>query len=245
MPLLHLTRRAACGLIGLALLAGCSATGASISSLADEINATRSDVRTSVEVGDTVNVAFPLRTDWDHAARVMEDGYASFYLVGEVKVQGLTLASLNDRLRQRYERVPQGEGVVLTASLGSKSSGTSADVSNSVFVVGEVHTPGAVELTGRPLTLVEAISAAGGHLKTTANLRNTILIRRVRGTNEMRSWRLDAHIYEWGQHPAIFLQARDVVFIPNTAIDDVDIFVDQWIRQMIPLPTLPISSTTL
>lgn len=87
------------------------------------------------------------------------------------------------------------------------------------------------------MTLVEAIAAAGGHLKATANLRNTILVRRM-ASGEMRSWRLDADIYRWGQQPPIYLQPRDIVFVPNTAIDEVDIWVDKYIRQMIPLPTL-------
>lgn len=244
MPFLQQTWRAACALTGFALLVACSATGHSIASLSEEINATLSDVRTSVEVGDAVNVAFPYRTDWNHTSRVMEDGYASFYLVGEVKVRGLSISSLNERLSERYDRIREGESVALTASIGS-ADGAATDTSNSVFVVGEVNTPGAVAVSGRALTLIEAISAAGGHLKATANLSNTILIRRIRGTNEMRSWRLDANIYEWGQHPAIFLQSRDVIFVPNTAIDDVDMFVDQWIRQMIPLPTLPLAPSTL
>ena len=80
--------------------------------------------------------------------------------------------------------------------------------------------PGSVRLTGRQVTLIEAIGAAGGHLKDTANLRNTVLIRRIRGSNEMRSWRLDADVYGWGDQPAVFLQARDVAFVPNTAIDE-------------------------
>ena len=92
--------------------------------------------------------------------------------------------------------------------------------------------------TGNFLTLFEAIGAAGGILKRTGNLANTMLIRRVRGTNELRSWSLDASIERWGESPAVFLQARDIVFVPNTAVDDVNIWLDQYIRQMIPIPNI-------
>ena len=224
--------------IGCALFGGCSATGSSITSLADEINATLSEVRTTVMVGDTVNVTFPFRSDWNQTARVMPDGYASFVLVGQVYVAGLSVPDLNKRLRERYEGARTAEKVELTASV-TMSDGDATSVGENIFVIGEVGSPGAVEWTGRRLTLTEAISAAGGPLKATANLRDTVLIRRVRGSNKMRSWRLNADINQWGEHPAIFLQARDVVFVPNTTIDNVDIFVDQWMRQMIPLPIIP------
>jgi hypothetical protein len=43
----------------------------------------------------------------------------------------------------------------------------------------------------------------------------------------------------------VFLQARDVVFVPNTAIDDVNIWVDQYIRKMIPIPGFGIPASAL
>lgn len=217
--------------------AGCSTVGEPIKDLADEINGTLSEVRRVTEVGDLIQVVFPYRPDWNHQARIRDDGYATFTLVGEVRVLGMTVKELNVALQERFSTERKSDEVELTADI-LQSSLSGANFSNVVFVIGDVTRPGAIELTGRHLTLIEAISAAGGHLKRTANLRNTLLIRRVRGTNEMRSWGLDADIYGWGRQPAVFLQARDVVFVPNTAVDDVNIWIDQYIRQMIPLPAL-------
>jgi hypothetical protein len=36
----------------------------------------------------------------------------------------------------------------------------------------------------------------------------------------------------------ILLQANDLIFVPNTPIDDVNIWIDQYIRLMIPFPYL-------
>lgn len=219
------------------VLAGCSTVGEPIQDVAGEINATLSSVRRVTEVGDTISVVFPYRTDWNHETRIRDDGFATFTLVGEVKVVNLSIKELNEKLQQVYREERQSDEVELTANvLPSSTSG--GNVSNVIFVIGDVNTPGAIELTGRQLTLFEAISAAGGHMKRTANLRNTLLIRRIRGSNEMRSWALDADIYKWGSQPPVFLQERDVVFVPNTAVDDVNIWIDQYIRQMIPLPAL-------
>ena len=243
MPLSQHLWRHLLALTGCMILCSCSSTGYSMTSLAEEINATLSSSSREVKVGDIITVSFPFQSEWDHVAQVMEDGTASFSLVGELRVLGMSMQRLNDELTKAYDRARNGQRVDLNASITATGDGE-VDANNSLFVIGEVRTPGPIRVNGKRITLVEAISAAGGHLKPTANLGNTILVRRIRGSNEMRSWRLDADVYEWGEHPPIYLQERDVVFVPNTAIDDVNIFVDQWIRQMLPFPIFPISPTT-
>ena len=227
--------------VALALLSSCSATGYSIAELAPKINATRNSGSAHVSVGDTIVVTFPFMAQWDHEARVRPDGQATFRLVGDAQVVGLSMPELADRLRELYDATGRGTDAenltVDIPSAGGASGGQPGDQMGQVaYVLGEVRGPGPQNLSGRTLTLTEAISAAGGPLKATANLRNTILVRRLEGSNEMRSWRLDADIYSWGNQPPIFLQARDIVFVPNTAIDDVDIWVDQYLRRMLPFP---------
>lgn len=219
------------------LLAGCSAVGAPIKDVADEINATLSKVRRITEVGDVMSVVFPYRSEWNHQPRIRDDGYATFLLIGEVRVVGLSIAELNEQLQKQYREQRQSNEIELTVDI-LDDAGSGTDSSNAVFIIGDVATPGPVELTSRPLTLFEAIGAAGGMLKRTGNLANTMLIRRIRGTNQLRSWSVDASIERWGESPAVFLQARDIVFVPNTAIDDVNIWIDQYIRQMIPIPNI-------
>ena len=229
----------------LALFAGCSATGYSIAKLAPEINATRSTGSAQVSAGDIIVVNFPFMPQWNHEARVRSDGQATFSLVGDAQVVGLSLPELADRLRDMYEAKGRGKDTenltVDMPSAGGAGGGLGAGLAGDptgqvVYIVGDVQRPGPQPLAGRTLTLIEAIGAAGGHLKATANLRNTILVRRLVGSNQMHAWRLDAGIYGWGEQPPIFLQARDIVFVPNTAIDDLDIWVDQYLRRMLPFP---------
>lgn len=224
-----------------AMFLGCSATGYSIAELAPEINSTLNRQKLLVEVGDTVSVVFPFKSEWNHESLVRPDGSASFSLIDDVKVAGLSLAEVDTRLTSLYREKWRGqEALELTLEvLNRRESGEAT--SNSVgvvFVVGEVENPGPINILGRSFTLVEAIGAAGGPKKDTANLSNTILARKLSGSGEMRSWRLDADIYAWGTLPSVFLQDRDVVFVPNTAIDSVNIWVDKYIRQMLPFPYL-------
>ncbi len=230
-------------------MTACSATGNSISDLAPEINATWDKSTVTLRVGDVVNVSFPFKPEWTHEARVRADGKASFLLIDSVQVAGLTTVELDERLTGLYRQKMSAETDVVEISLdvptgGGVQAGSAADGRN-VYIVGEVQRPGPVALVGRSLTLFEAIADAGGPLKHTANLRNTILVRRNAKTGEMRSWRLDANIYAWGSAPSIMLQARDVVFVPNTAIDDINIWVDQYIRLMLPFQVLPSASSSM
>ncbi len=225
----------------LAVLASCSAVGDSIVDLAPEINASLDRANVALAVGDTIQVTFPFKNEWTHEARVRPDGSASFLLIDDVKVVGLSLADLDARLTALYAKKREGvEHIELTVGVVGAGGGstTSANPGFSIYVIGDVTNPGPIVLAGRALTLLEAIGAAGGPLKPTANLRNIILVRRLGQSGEMRSWRLDADVDRWGSLPPIFLQPRDIVFVPSTAIDDVDIWVDQYVRRMIPFPYL-------
>lgn len=231
--------RRCCAQLGVLALAACSATGYEVADLAAEINGTRDLSAAVVVAGDTIRVTFPFRNDWNQDVRVRPDGVASFRLLDDLPVAGLSIADLDARLTERYAKLAVTNADQVTVDLvpgGAPMTGGATDAA-VLYVIGEVDRAGPLLLTGRPLTLIEAIAAAGGHRKTSANLRNTILIRRL-PNGEMKSWRLDADIYRWGELPPIWLQARDVVFVPNTAIDGVNIWVDKYIRQMIPLPTL-------
>ena len=228
-------------LVAFFALASCSATGDSIADLASEINATLDTGRVVIAVGDSIGVTFPFKDQWNHEAFVLPDGSASFQLIDAVPVAGLTLADLDTRLTELYNKKRNNqEKIDLTVAVTTAGggAGVSAVTGRVVYVIGDVNNPGPVIIAGRSLTLIEAIGAAGGHLKATANLRNVILVRKLADSKELRSWRLDADVYNWGSVPPIFLQPHDIVFVPNTAIDDVDIWVDQYIRRLMPFPYL-------
>ena len=102
-------------LSALFVLAGCSTVGEPIRDVAGEINATLSGVRRVTEVGDTISVVFPYRTDWNHETRIRDDGFATFTLVGEVKVVKLSIKELNEKLQKVYREERQSDEVELVA----------------------------------------------------------------------------------------------------------------------------------
>ena len=221
--------------IGLLFIASCAtAGGPPIDEQAREINATLDSSETAIGPGDTLSVIFPHETDWDQPeVRVQEDGYASFLGIGKIPVAGLFTDLLESRLSESYT------GLVgrpeLTVSIKERMPA-------SVSILGEVGAPGEIAVgADRRLTLVDAIARAGGFHKATAHMSNLLLVRWDAREQRQLAWKIDARPQHWGKRDTIFLQAYDVVYIPNTPIDKVDIWIDNYIRRILPFP----SSTTV
>lgn len=79
------------------------------------------------------------------------------------------------------------------------------------YIMGEVARPGVYSLTGRQITLKQAVAAAG-NMGPLAWPENTILIRRVGGTQE-QVIPLDLEAIFRGQEPDIYLKPDDVIAV--------------------------------
>lgn len=217
----------------LPLLVGACATagGPPIQQVADNINATLAPGQTVITPGDLLDIHFAHSVAFDHEAFVQSDGTASFLIVGARQVAGMLPDDLTRQLRASYD------GVVDNAQELTVAIKTPAP--RTVSVLGEVKTPGAVAigLDGR-LTLVEAIARAGSYLKASAYLSSTVLVRWDPKEKRQVAWTIDARPENWISPKTIFLQANDLVFIPNTPIDDVGIWVENHITRTIPLPII-------
>jgi protein involved in polysaccharide export with SLBB domain len=196
--------------------------------MTSEINSTLNASTLFLVPGDSLDVQFASFADWNHQTKVRPDGHATFKSIGDLSVAGMSLEDLSKKLREAYA------GIGLTDPDLTVSAHDIAP--RTVIVQGEVHRPGEVPLAGDHLTLVEAIGRAGGPLKETAYLENTLLVRWIPQEKKQRAWKIDARTDYWPEPVPIFLQPYDVIYIPNTPIDRVDIFVDQYIRRLIPLP---------
>ena len=217
----------ACGLGPGCALAG----GPPIWKIAPEINATLGLGKTVLGSGDKLKLFFTEAITFDHELEVRPDGFGTFKgLDKEIRVAGLTVEQLDSRLESEYSAViPNTDLTVTVTNLSGRS----------VTVMGEVGQQGAVPIdpNGR-LTLVEAIGRAGGWNKYTAHISSTLLVRWDPINQRQVAWKIDARPKHWDDSETIFLQAFDLVYIPNTPIDDVGIFVEMYIRRLIPFPNI-------
>lgn len=174
--------------------------------------------------GDELNFRFFYAPELNTTATVRSDGRLALPLIGELRVEGQTLAALSaavERLMSAQVRRPQ---VVINVQ-GSSSQ--------RVFVGGEVARPGMQPLLG-PLSLVQAVMVAEG-LKDSAQPRHVILMRRgPQGERQVRVVDLEAALSGRDASQDVSLQPYDVVMVPRSGISDLNLWVDQYIRRVLP-----------
>ena len=119
-----------------------------------------------IGIDDVLMVTVLDQKDLEQVVFVRPDGKISLQLVGEVQAGGLTVSELASRLTTLYGRTVRGAQVTV---------GIRAIHSRPVFFLGGVAKPGPMQLT-QDLTLLQALSAAGGPLAT-ADLESAYVVR--------------------------------------------------------------------
>ncbi|MCK5438064.1 MAG: polysaccharide biosynthesis/export family protein, partial [Desulfobulbaceae bacterium] len=155
---------------------------------------------------------------------IRPDGYISFPIIEDIKAAGITLPRLRKIASDEYGKLIDN----LTVSLILKVM-----KANLVYVMGEVENPN-FYLMGGPTTVTQILATAGG-IKNTAN-RSTILV--VSRDKDRRPWgrlvNFEKIIREGNISRDITLNQYDIVYVPKSAITRADLWVEQYINQIIP-----------
>jgi polysaccharide export outer membrane protein len=119
---------------------------------------------------DLIDVDVYSEADLHKPARLGSDGTVLLPLIGSVKVGGLTVAEATDLITKRY-----GSGYVKNPSVLI----TVLQYRKSTFsILGQVQKPGIYEIPeGAQVTIVEAVSLAGGY--SAAAAQNSVTVKRT------------------------------------------------------------------
>lgn len=155
---------------------------------------------------------------------IRPDGKVSVLLLDDVQAAGLTPAELDAVLTSGYSKFYLNPRVTIIVRAFS---------GQRVYVGGEVNEPGMLELSGK-LSLLAAVLESGG-FRTTAKRSSVILLRKGEGGPQIRRVNLEDMLARGA--PDIELQPFDVVFVPRTFIAKANLFVQQYVRDLLPLAT--------
>ena len=152
---------------------------------------------------------------------VTPDGTVDLPLLKDrVLCAGHTVSEVEKTVNRLYRKV-LGHAVV-SVSLSSAKS-------RKFYALGEVGSPGAYDIT-QPVTVLHAIAMAGGYRRASADLSSVILISRdARGKPFGRRLDLKRMLDVGDMSSAILVKPYDVIVVPNTYIQDVRLFMEQYV----------------
>ena len=139
---------------------------------------------------------------------------------------GRPITDIRRDIREAYKR-EFGDQLEVTVNLGGRTL-------PSVYVMGEVKKPGAFELV-RSSNLLASVAMAGG-FSDTAN-EGEVLVIRFKENGSYNHWSFDLKdgLFSSDQPGSFMLQGNDVVYVAKSTIAKVDLFVQQYIRGVMPV----------
>jgi polysaccharide export outer membrane protein len=192
--------------------------------------ASETDSTYLIQPGDQLGIEFYLNPDFNDDIVVRPDGKITLRLIGDIPAAGLTPARLSQQLDKDYlQELRDPNAAVHVKNMPSRQ----------IYVEGEVTKPGAVTLDAG-MTALQAIASTGGLTPESGD--TAVLIRRdFCGSPQRTDIDLKAAMKSPAQGEDLALLPRDILLIPRSGIANVDLWVDQHIRKLIPVnPYLPI-----
>lgn len=174
--------------------------------------------------GDEIEIKFFYNPSLNERLVIRPDGKISLQLIDELFVTGLTPSQLDKILTKTYAtEIKNPELTVIVRSFTGQR----------VYIGGEVTLPQLIPLTAK-MTVLQSIFRAGG-FRDTAHPGSVIVIRKG-ADNHPFGIKIDLTKVMKGKEGArdIELLPYDIVYVPKKMISKVDLFVDQYIRQVLP-----------
>ena len=197
-----------------------------------------------IKEGDYLEFRFVYNPELNIGVRVRSDGKICLPLLGDVQAAGLPPATLRDRLKTAYTQHIRNPDVALLIGETTAKKVFAAEeyitvalakhADQVIFVGGEVYAPKVVHFEGQISTL-QAIMQAGG-VKDTGDLSQVVVVRA--GQFETGVWiktDLSQPLQGRSIRSDVVLHNGDVVVVPMSGIAKLDLFVKQYIRELLPI----------
>ena len=189
---------------------------------AEPTTASQPTLRYLIQRGDRLDLKVFNVSELSQEVVVRPDGMISAQILDDVPAAGRTPEELAATLQEGWSKDFSDPRVTVVVR---------EFATRNVFVGGEVAADGLVPLRNR-MTALSSVIAAGG-FKATAQLSNLIVLRDAGGKPE--AIKLDARRVLDGSIPDLELAPFDVVYVPKSKIARVNLWVEQYIKYVIPI----------
>ncbi len=175
--------------------------------------------------GDQVEVTVFSAPELSRTVTIGPDGRIDLPMLPPVMAADLSTAELRDALLAAYSRdLRTPEIDVSAAGFGS----------NLVYVAGEVSRPGVYDFRG-PIDPLQAVALAGGFLNSARRQEVVVISRAPGGPREVSLVDLRGSAVREGLPQGPTLRRFDVVFVPRTRVSDWNLWVQQYVRDALPI----------
>jgi len=174
--------------------------------------------RYRLQPSDVVEIHYRYTPEFDQTVTVQPDGFVTLQIVGDLKLQGLTLEEVKAAVLEKAGRRLLDPEITLVLK----------DFEKPYYIVGgEVASPGRFEMRGQ-VTAVQAIAMAGGFKTASAKHSQVILYRRV-GPDLAKTeiLNLKAAISPTATEPLADLRPGDMLIVPQNRVSKIERFV-KW-----------------
>ena len=176
------------------------------------------DPRYRLQPTDVVEVHYRYTPEFDQTVVIQPDGFVNLQIVGDLKLQGLTLDQVKAAILEKATLRLKDPEVTLVLK----------DFEKPYFMVGgEVANPGKFEMRGQ-VTALQAIAMAGGFKTASAKHSQVILFRRV-GPDLAKAeiLNLKAAMSPAATEPLADLHPGDLLVVPQNRVSKIERYV-KW-----------------
>jgi len=174
--------------------------------------------------GDEIELIVFSAPELNRNVMVGPDGRIVLPLIGAVRAADLTVDELHDALVVAYStQLRHPELSVMPRTYGSRQ----------VFVGGEVARPGIYEMPAN-IDAFQAVALAGGFLPS-ARRGDVLVLSRASGEMQVTEIDLSPRAMRAGFPDATPLSRYDVVYVPRSPISQVNLFMQQYVRDALPV----------
>jgi len=181
---------------------------------------------TTISALDNIEIRFLTHPEFNETVLVPLDGHISLAMAERIEAAGKTPSQLAESIKGAYRGVMRDPvvSVQVRQFAGLRT-----------FVGGEVLLPG-VQPMSSAVTVSQAVMAAGG-FRPTARTDEVVVVRQKDdGTRMVFAVNIDKVISGTDTSNDVPLQPLDLVFVPRSDAANVAFAMEQYFRNVLPLP---------